>query len=295
MILVSGAAGKTGRAVTRTLAARGAPVRAMVRRGEQRSVLHTLGAAEVVLGDMHQKECWAEAAEGCQAIYHICPNMHPDELGIGLLALDVARSAGVSSFVYHSVLHPQTESMPHHWQKLRVEEELLRSGMFFTIMQPAAYMQNLLAHWTSIVEHGVLPVPYAEDTVLAMVDLEDVAEAAATVLTETGHEGASYELVGPHNLTQEQVARTLSSELCRPVSVGVVPRTEWARGAKAAGLGQYQIASLLAMFEYYEGYGFWGNPNALRFLLGREPTSLAMFVRRSSSVASELPPARWQT
>jgi hypothetical protein len=31
--------------------------------------------------------------------------------------------------VYHSVLHPQTEQMPHHWHKLRVEEMLLESRL----------------------------------------------------------------------------------------------------------------------------------------------------------------------
>jgi len=281
MILVSGAAGKTGRAVTRALVSRGVRVRAMVRCDEQRSVLRTLGAVETAFGDMQIKECWTEATQGCRAVYHICPNMHPDEYEIGLLAMDAARSAGVSRFVYHSVLHPQTEAMPHHWQKLRVEEKLLQSGLSFTIMQPAVYMQNLLVHWHSIVERGVLPVPYAADTVLAMVDLHDVAESAAQVLVEAGHLGATYELVGPQCLNQEQVAKTLSNALRRPISVEVVPRTEWAHGARTAGLGEVQIASLLAMFEYYERHGFRGNPNVLQFLLGREPHSLAAFVRRS--------------
>ena len=67
-------------------------------------------------------------------------------------------------FVYHSVLHPQTEKMNHHWQKMRVEEMIFESGLPFTILQPAPYMQNLLAGWKSIVEDGVLRVPYSVDS-----------------------------------------------------------------------------------------------------------------------------------
>ncbi len=52
--------------------------------------------------------------------------------------------------------------------------------------EPAAYMQNVLAHWRTVVEEGVYPVPYRVETRLAAVDLEDVAEVAARVLTEEG-------------------------------------------------------------------------------------------------------------
>jgi NAD(P)H dehydrogenase (quinone) len=87
--------------------------------------------------------------------------MSPDEVVIGTLVIGEAKRAGVEHFVYHSVLHPQTERMTHHWQKLRVEEMLFESGLPFTILQPAPYMQNLLAVWKSIVEEGELRVPYS--------------------------------------------------------------------------------------------------------------------------------------
>ena len=59
---------------------------------------------------------------------------------------EAARRAGIRHLVYHSVLHPQVEAMPHHWQKMRVEEQLFAAGLPYTILQPAAYMQNVLAH-----------------------------------------------------------------------------------------------------------------------------------------------------
>jgi uncharacterized protein YbjT (DUF2867 family) len=220
------------------------------------------------------------AARGARAIYHICPNVHPEEVAIGRAAIAAARSAGVQHFVYHSVLHPQVEAMPHHWLKMRVEERLFESGLNCTILQPAAYMQNVLAQWEHVLEQGVYSVPYAVDTRLGMADLEDVAQAAAIVLTEAGHEGATYELAGAEALTQIEVAAILSQQLGRPVRAEAVPLGTWEKRARESGLGEYQVRTLLKMFRYYERFGFWGNPRVLTWLLGRPPTTFAGFAAR---------------
>jgi uncharacterized protein YbjT (DUF2867 family) len=207
--------------------------------------------------------------------------MSPDELAIGRVVTDAARAAGVEQFVFHSVLHPQTEEMPHHWQKLRVEEFLFQTGLSYTILQPAAYMQNLEAYWPRIVEEGIYAVPYAVETRLGMVDLEDVAEAAAIVLTEPDHVGATYELAGAEVLTQSEVAAILEEHLGRPVRAEAVPRDTWEQEARALGLGDYPIQTLLQMFRYYERHGFWGNPRVLGGLIGRQPARLEAYVRRT--------------
>ena len=281
MILVTGAAGKTGRAVIRALIAKGEAVRALVHRPEQIRSVEALGAQQVVVGDMSLQATMDQAAQGVRAVYHICPNVSPDEVAIGQVAIVAARSAGVKHFVYHSVLHPQVEAMPHHWQKLRVEEQLFESGLCYTILQPAAYMQNVLAHWDQIMEQGVYPVPYAVETRLGMVDLEDVAEAAAVVLTEPGHAGAVYELAGAEVLSQTEVATILSQQLGRPVRAEAVSLETWERRARESGLGDYQVETLVKMFRYYECYGFWGNPRVLSWLLGRPPTTFAAFIERA--------------
>jgi NAD(P)H dehydrogenase (quinone) len=280
MILVTGAAGKTGQAVIRALVARGASVRALVHRPGQVSVVEALGARQAIAGDMRDPATVAGAVRGVGAVYHICPNVHPDETGIGERAIAATRAAGVEHFVYHSVLHPQVEALPHHWLKMRVEEKLFESGLDYTILQPAAYMQNVLAQWDSMVGQGIYSVPYAVDTRLGMVDLEDVAEAAAIVLTESGHTGATYELAGPQALTQTEVAKILGQQLGRPVHAQAAPVDAWEWQARAAGLGDYQVSTLLKVFRYYEDYGFWGNPRVLGLLLGRAPTPFAGFVER---------------
>ncbi len=280
MILVTGAAGKTGRAVLRALARRGVHARALVHRAEQTAAAREAGAGDVVVGDMRDPEVVTQAMVGVHTVYHICPNMHPEEEAIGRVVLNAAQAAGVEYFVYHSVLHPQTEKMPHHWHKLRVEEMIFESGLPFTILQPTAYMQNLLGYWPAIVNEGVYRVPYAPETRISLVDLEDVAQVAAIVLTEARHQGAIYELCGPEALTQHEVAQVLAQVLGRDVRAEALPRDEWERNARQAGLSEYAVDTLKRMFEYYERYGFWGNGNVLRWLLGREPTRLADFVRR---------------
>lgn len=282
MILVTGAAGKTGSAVIRILAAQGRSVRALVRRQEQVQPIKELGAQEAVVGDVRSQAIIDQAVRGIRAIYHICPNMSPDEVTIGQAMITAARSSGVEHFVYHSVLHPQIEAMPHHWQKLRVEEQLFEAGLPYTILQPAAYMQNVLAHWDQILEQGRYLVPYAVETRLGMVDLEDVAAAATVVLTQPGHAGAIYELAGAEVLTQTEVAAILSRQLGRPVEAETMSLEEWQRGVRVVGLGDDQIETLIKMFRYYERYGFWGNPHILNWLLVRPPVTFSDFVKRTA-------------
>ncbi|MCC7362352.1 MAG: NmrA family NAD(P)-binding protein [Anaerolineales bacterium] len=288
MIAVMGAAGKTGRAVTRALAARGATVRALVRRPEQQATALAEGAREVVVGDLRDPQALAAALAGARAVYHLCPNMHPDEGPIGQAVSAAALAAGVPHFVYHSVLHPQTEDMPHHWRKLRVEELLFKTGLSVTILQPTAYMQNLLAGWAAISGEGLHRSPYAAASRISLVDLRDVAEAAALVLSEPGHAGATYELAGTPGLSQTQVAETLSEALGRPVRAETVDRAAWSANAEKNGLGAEARATLLQMFEYYERYGLCGSPRALTALLGRAPTTLAAFARDAAAANGKL-------
>jgi NAD(P)H dehydrogenase (quinone) len=175
MILVTGAGGKTGKAVSKALVARGATVRAFVRSSAHRAALMTMGVNEVVVGTMNDSNAISQALRGTDAVYHICPNVHPQEVAFARLLISAAADLGVSRLIYHSVLHPQIEAMPHHWNKLQVEEMLLSSALDITILQPTAYMQNSLAQWDDMVGDRIYRVPYPTETRLSLVDLDDVA------------------------------------------------------------------------------------------------------------------------
>ena len=282
MIVVTGAGGKTGQAVVAALAARGAAVRALVRRSEQGPAFLAHGAQEIAVGDMRLEADLRRALAGARSVYHIGPNVHPEEQAIGLNALAAAIAAGVEHFVYHSVLHSQTETMPHHWRKLRVEEALLASGLAYTILQPAPYMQNILAGWSAILTRGVYAVPYPVSTRLSLVDLLDVAEAAALVLTQPGHSAATYEIVGTRALSQTEVASSLSEALGRPIVASAEPVETWEKRARAGGLDGERVATLRQMFDYYARFGLAGSPNVLAWLLGRPPTPFQAFVARTA-------------
>lgn len=280
MILVTGAAGKTGKAVLRALANKGAAVRAFIHRPEQEEIVRSVEATEIAVGDLADGDAIAPPLKNIDAIYFICPNVHPDEFEIGKAWINAAKTAGVRRFVYHSVLFPQIEAMPHHWHKLRVEEALVQSGLDFTILQPASYMQNILPYWPEIVSKGLYRVPYSAESRFSPVDLKDVAEVATIVLQENGHSGGIYQLVGPEVLSSAEMAVRMEKQLGHAVQAESQPLLEWMISAK--NLSQYARDSLGQMFAYYDQHGFWSSSLTLENLLSRPPTSFATFLQELS-------------
>jgi NAD(P)H dehydrogenase (quinone) len=280
MILVTGAGGKTGKAVLDALVARGANVRAFVRNRSHHVSLAAIGVHDVVVGAMDDPQALSHAARGASAVYHICPNVSPKELSFAKAVIAAAGANGLHRFVYHSVLHPQIEAMPHHWAKLQVEEMLFSSGLDVTILQPTAYMQNTLAEWDRMVGEGIYRTPYPTKTRLSLVDLTDVAEAAALVLTEDGHSGATYELVGTAPMSQIEISETFGRALNKLVRAEAESIEIWEQRASSASMDGHQRDTLVRMFRSYARDGLKGNPNVLRWLLKREPTSLASFAAR---------------
>jgi len=198
VILVTAAAGRTGRSLIPALVRKGHTVRAFDVTSEVER-LTDLGAAETIVGDMLDPRAVAAAVDGVEAVIHIGPPMHPREAEMGHAVVAASRRAGVAHFVQFSVTHPQLEPLLNHQAKLAVERMVLLSRIPFTILQPMHYMQNI--NVTRVVERGVLTQPYALDTPLAHVDLEDVTEVAALVVTEAKHQYATYELCGDDYVT----------------------------------------------------------------------------------------------
>jgi NAD(P)H dehydrogenase (quinone) len=285
MILVTGAGGKTGKAVAGALLRHGAVVRAFVRSPAHETALKHIGVSNVVVGAMDDRLALAQAVRGAQAIYHICPNVSPHEIAFAKVLVAAATDAGVPRLVYHSVLHPQIAAMPHHWNKLRVEEMLFGTSLDITILQPTAYMQNSLPEWDRMKRDGIFRVPYPIETRLSLVDLDDVAEVAALALTNAGHSGATYELAGTSPLTQIEIAATFAQALNRTVHAEAETIDSWDRRAHSGGMDDYQRATLAKMFRAYARDGLKGNPNVLGWLLGRPPTSLATFAARIAAHA----------
>lgn len=281
MILVTGASGKTGNAITRALTARGMDVRAIVRHKKQVDQLKKLGAKEIIIADLLDGERMNEVFFGATAVYHICPNMHPQEEEIGQLMIQAAQKNHLKHFVYHSVMHPQVEAMPHHWNKMRVEDQLFRIKIPFTILQPAAYMQNVLGYLDKMLKTGEYRIPYSTSSRSSMIDLNDLAEVVVKVFSEPGHENAIYELSSSETLSALDVATVVANVTGKLILAGTIDRVAWEKDVRKSGLSDYAVETLLKMFQYYEENDFIGNSNQLTWLLEREPNSFEQFFRKA--------------
>jgi uncharacterized protein YbjT (DUF2867 family) len=141
-------------------------------------------------------------------------------------------------------------------------------------------MQHLVPIWKSVLATGVHSMPFSVTSKFSLADLADLADAAARVMTEPGHDGATYELAGPQALNQDDVAAILSKLLGRPIRAQAKPDAQMRKEAEAAGLPAERIDTMSRMNVHYDRHGLIGNPNVLRWILGREPNDFAGFVRR---------------
>jgi NAD(P)H dehydrogenase (quinone) len=282
VIAITGAAGQTGVALLRRLQLGAVHVRAMVSREASVERVRSAGATEVSIGDLRSQTDVRRALQGARVVYHICPVMSDDELGVGRNVIAAACAEGADRIVFHSLVHAQSDALLHHRDKRHVEQELIESGLAYTLLKPTMYMQNMLWEWEAISQRGVYRLPYSEHARMSLVDVEDVAEAAAVVLTGDGWAGGEFELCSGDNLTRVQMAAVLSEVLGRPVRAESYPIDEW-RPIGARTRTPFQVDRVGAMFGHYDRHGLaGGNPRVLQMILGRRPTSYLEFVRRAA-------------
>lgn len=288
-VLVSGANGKTGRAVTAALSARGASVRAFIRNAAQWPALQQIGDADsYAVGDLKKPATIVSAISGCDAMVHIGPPMHPDEVEMTSNCLQAALGEQLKHFVYYSVMHPLRREVRHHRLKLDCEEKLVASGLPYTIVQPIRYMQHLEPIWSEVIEKGVHAMPFNVDVKFNVADLGDLAEAVAVTVCESAadmstvgkHLFASYELAGPQALSQRDMARIITGEIGKPVTARALTLDELRSRAMKMGSTVDRIDQMLSLNGHYDRHGFRGNPNVLQMILGREPVSFETYVRR---------------
>lgn len=283
MILVTGATGQTGMAIIKSLLAKKQKIRAFAHKIEHVQKLKGMGVKEVIIGDMRDQQIMNKAFKGVRAAYHICSAVNPDEVQIGLMAINAARSAQIEHFVFHSVLHSRLHDLPHHQKKLMVEEMIVNSNIPYSVIQPAVLMQNILPNWKLLSEEGIFEQRFftSKDTRICMVDLEDVAEATSTILTNSGHTNATYEICGPDNLSLSDVLAVFHQNFGRQIKVQTMSDELWITQMKKFGFGDYQISTLLTMFHHYNNHNFAGNSNILKWIIGRTPNNFSSFISKT--------------
>ncbi len=270
-VVVTGAGGKTGRAVLRAVLLRDGVARAVVRDARRVQDLDVRAA----VGDQRDPDRLTEILDGADAVYALAPNVSPDEVVMGRAVVDACRRAGVGRLVYHSVVHPQLTAMPHHADKGRVEELVVESGLDWTILQPNAYLQNLDGYLDGL-RAGRYRVPYASDRATAMVDVRDVAAVAASCLVDGTGVHATFELSGPEPVAPVDIARVAGELLGHDVVAERQDPDNWA--IANAHLDAETRRRLHAMFSHYDRHGSPGDATVLTALLGRTPRNLRSYL-----------------
>jgi uncharacterized protein YbjT (DUF2867 family) len=132
-----------------------------------------------------------------------------------------------------------------------------------------------------------------EDARIASIDVGDIAEIAANVLTSAGHEDKTYPLTGPEALTMAEVAEKLSTVTGKTIRYVNVAPEDAKRAQLGAGMPPYMADALAELFaERRKGKEAQVSP-VVQMILGRRPTSFDEFAMRNASVfRGEQPPPR---
>ncbi|MES2612059.1 MAG: NmrA family NAD(P)-binding protein [Pseudomonadota bacterium] len=224
-ILITGATGNVGRQVVNQLVNRGADVRADIRALVRDPAKANLPAGvQTVQGDLLDIDALRRSMHGISTLF-LLNAVVPDEFTQALVALNLAREAGIERVVYLSVIHSDRYlNVPHFAGKFGVERMLEQMGFGATILRPAYFMDNDHSIKDVVRGYGVYPMPIGSKG-LAMVDVRDIAEVAAIELLRRERSAqplplARINLVGPDTLTGEAVAGIWSSVLNRPIAYG---------------------------------------------------------------------------
>jgi uncharacterized protein YbjT (DUF2867 family) len=247
MILITGANGRTGRAVLEMLHRRGIPVRAMVRDAAKAI---RLPGTEIVVADFSKPHTLPSVLDGIDSVY-LTSAPNPEQVTMHRNFIRAAAQAGVRYIVRHSVRGADDNSPIKiaRWHAAS-QRELETSGIAWTHLQPVFNMQNFLRFASSIRSQDTFFAPM-RDAAISMVDARDVASVAVEVLTSTGHEGQTYLVTGPEPLTFADAAQELSNVLGRPIRYVDVSPEQARKGMIATGMPEWYAQDMLQFYAFY--------------------------------------------
>jgi uncharacterized protein YbjT (DUF2867 family) len=281
-ILVTGATGTIGSLVVQGLAAAGAEVSAFVRTSGKRSF--PAGVKELV-GDLTDVASLRTALSSVRTLF-LLNAVTPDEVTQALVALNLAREAGIERVVYLSVIHADKfTNVPHFTGKHTVERMIESLDIAATILRPAYFMQNERMVQQVIQGYGVYPMPIGS-TGVAMIDARDIADVAVAELLRRDRAPAplpraTLELVGPERLTGASVAKIWSAALGREVTYGGddVAAFEGQMASVGPSWLAYDMRLMMAGIQKFGMHGADGAADRLQAMLGRPLRKYTDFVK----------------
>ncbi|MFF7979699.1 NAD(P)H-binding protein [Streptomyces sp. NPDC007901] len=292
-VLVTGAAGSVGavgRTVVRGLRRRGLPVRALVRRDDDRARALRATGADVVVGDLTRPRDVADALDGCGRMYFGMA-VSAEYLTAAVTTATVARAyGGLEVFVNMSQLTVSemdatsgSESRQHRQQWL-VEQVLDWSGLPVVEVRPTVFLENPLfrAVFSSIAEDGTLRWPFGGART-SPIAAGDVAAAVEEILADPArHIGRTYELTGPRSQDAAALAAEISDALHRAVGHTDVPLQEWLDGDLGAlGLPDHVLQHISTMARLHAAGRYDRQADGMAEITGRPAAGVAEFVREN--------------
>jgi uncharacterized protein YbjT (DUF2867 family) len=296
-ILVTGAAGRVGgvgRMVVEALRRRDMPVRALVRREDERAdALRALGA-EVVVGDLTRAEDVARALAGCRRLY-FGMSVSAQYLEATVTAAAVARERDdLEAFVNISRMTVSQMSLtnmtdsPQQRQHWLGEQVLNWSGVPVVHVRPTVFLQNpFFLDWAaeSIARDATIRLPFGSGRT-SPVDTQDVAEVVATILANpTAHVGKVYELTGPRSQDMNAMAAEYSAAFGRTITYVDVPLEQWRdQELRRRNLPDHLFEHLLTMARLHAANRYDRLTHDVQAITGRPATSCRDFVSRHAEL-----------
>jgi len=290
-ILVTGAAGRTGgvgRTIVELLRQRKLPVRALVRREDERAnALRAIGA-EVVVGDLTRAADVARALAGCRSLYFGMSASAP-YLEATVTAAAVARERGdlevfvnISQMTVSQMSLTEMTDSPQQRQHWLGEQVLNWSGLPVVHIRPTVFLQNpFFADWAaeSIAKDSTIRLPFGTGR-SSPVDARNVAEVIAVILANpTAHIGKVYELTGPRSQDMRGLAAQYSNALGRTITYLDVPLEQWRdQELLARNLPDHLFEHLLTMARLHAANRYDRLTHDVEKITGRLATSIRDFV-----------------
>jgi uncharacterized protein YbjT (DUF2867 family) len=269
IVLITGATGRQGGAVARSLAGKGFRLRALTRKpsGDAAKALGGIGT-DVVQGDLDDPESLRRALSGVWGVFAV---QNTWEAGVekeeeqGKRLANIAKDAGVRHFVYSSVgsAHRNT-GIPHFDNKWRIEQTI-RSLAFpsHVILRPVFFMENLTSPW--FLNGDTLYSGMKPETELQMIAVADIGRHAARAFTEAAKLNRREIDLAGDALTIPQAAATLANAFGRPIRFVRVPIEEIRKNS----------SDFAIMLEWFDRVGYNADIAGLERESGIKPTTLA--------------------
>jgi uncharacterized protein YbjT (DUF2867 family) len=240
MIFVTGATGNVGRELVRVLAEAGEPVRALIRRDEDRARLPA--GVDGVIGDLNQPETLAGALSGVRAAHLLAGY---DGL-VDLLA--ALRDTGAERVTLQSSSSVPAGDMANAVARYHIlsEQAVRDSGLAWTFIQPNSFMTNALRWLPQLRAGNTIRLPFA-GVPIATIDPADIAAVAAVALATNRHEGRSYRVSGPESLLPAEQVAILAAVLGRDLRFEAQSDEE-ARAEMSASMPAEYVEAFFSFF-----------------------------------------------